>query len=199
MFYAFVCLTCPVVFKCLGGFDVYGRENVPKKGGFIAAANHVSYLDPLAIGISCPRRMSYMARHDLFSNPIFNGIIRNLGAFPVKRKTADLSAIKEAIKRLKEGKGLLIFPEGTRQTGGSMAEQAQPGIGFLAAKAQVPVIPVFVKGTEKALPKNARCIHRARISVYYGKQISFERRLPYQEIAQIILEGIRETSCSSGN
>ncbi len=174
---------------------MYGRENIPRKGGFIVAANHVSYLDPLVIGISCPRRLGYMARHDLFAHPVFGGIIRNLGAFPVKRKSADLSALKEAVKRLKEGKGLLIFPEGTRQTGGSMAEQAQPGIGFLASKAQVPVVPVFVKGTEKSLPKNSRCVHRARISVCFGRQISFERRLPYQEIARIILEGIRETSC----
>ncbi|MDD2703545.1 MAG: lysophospholipid acyltransferase family protein, partial [Candidatus Omnitrophica bacterium] len=100
--------------------------------------------------------------------------------------------------RLKEGKGLLIFPEGTRQTGGSMAEQAQPGIGFLAAKARVPVVPVFVKGTEKSLPRNSRCIHRAGISVIFGRQISFERRSPYQEIARIILEGIRETSREHG-
>ncbi|MDD2703685.1 MAG: lysophospholipid acyltransferase family protein, partial [Candidatus Omnitrophica bacterium] len=86
MLYTFLCRTCPGLFKCLGGFDVYGRENVPETGGFIAAANHVSYLDPLVIGISCPRRLSYMARHELFSNRIFGGIIRNLGAFPVKRK-----------------------------------------------------------------------------------------------------------------
>jgi 1-acyl-sn-glycerol-3-phosphate acyltransferase len=187
------------MFKCLGGFDVYGKENIPKTGGFIVAANHVSYLDPLVIGISCPRRLSYMARHDLFTNPVFGGIIRNLGAFPVKRKTGDISALKEAFKRLREGKGLLIFPEGTRQTGGSMAEQAQPGIGFLAAKVNVPVIPVFVKGTDVSLPRGARFFHRARISVCFGRQISFERRLPYQDIAQIILEGIRKISCSALN
>ena len=196
MLYRFLCVSCPVLFKCLGGFNVNGLENVPKSGGFIVAANHVSFLDPLVIGISCPRRLSYMARHDLFSNPVFGGIIRNLGAFPVKRKTADLSAIKEAVKRLKNGGGLLVFPEGTRQSGGNLSEQAQPGIGFLAAKVNVPVIPALVEGTDKSLPKNARCIHPARISVRFGRQISFERRLPYQEIAQMILKGIREISCS---
>jgi len=180
--------------KFLFPIKVFGRSHIPRKGGFILASNHVSYLDPIVVGIACPRKLNFMARHDLFSNRFFSWVLSMVGAFPVKRNSADLSALKEALRRVKNGKALLIFPEGSRAVG-SKSYEPQPGIGFLAAKLNVPMIPVFVKGTEIALPKGAKFIKRTEVSVHFGRQIFIERRMPYQETTQLIMANIRHLSC----
>ena len=173
---------------------VYGRENIPKTGGFILASNHTSYLDPLVVGAAVNRRVNFMARHDLFLHPVLRWWMSGVGAFPVKRDSADLSALKEAISRLKRGEGLVLFPEGTRSIEGSLGE-AEPGIGLIAVKSQSPVIPTFVKGAERAMPKGAKLLKPQRIYVYFGKPISIERRMPYQDIAGNIMQQIRHLSC----
>lgn len=195
MIHDFSRFLCILFFKLVCRVEVKGRDNIPCGGGFILASNHVSYLDPMAVGSVCPRRLNYMARHDLFINPIFSWLLYQCGAFPVKRNSADLSALKEAMIRVKKGKGLLLFPEGTRSQEGRLSNKAGAGIGFLVAKLNVPVIPVFVKGTEKVLPKGAKFIVPAKVAVCFGKQIHIERRMPYQDIAQLILDHIRHLSC----
>lgn len=181
---------CRIFFRV----NVHYEENIPKKGGFILASNHLSYLDPVILGVASPRRLNFMARHDLFLNPFFGWFIFSLGAFPVKRDSADSSAMKEAIRRLKSGEALVLFPEGTRAVD-RVSSQPQPGIGFLAAKAGVPVVPAFIKGTDVAMPKDAKSIRPARIDVYFGRQISVEGRSPYQKIALDIMENIRRLAC----
>ena len=177
-------------------FKITGRENIPEIGGFILASNHVSYLDPVAVGIACRRKLNYMARHDLFKNPVFAWWLTNVGVFPVKRGTADISAMKEAIRRLKDGQGLVLFPEGSRSNDGLIGP-AEPGAGFLAAKAGVPVIPVFIKGSERALPKGAKFLRPARIRAYIGRQIPIDAAASYEDIAERIMEGIRSLSVES--
>jgi 1-acyl-sn-glycerol-3-phosphate acyltransferase len=146
------------------------------------------------MGVACPRKLNYMAKHDLFCCPLFSWWLGAVGAFPIKRYYADLDALKEAMRRVKEGKGLLLFPEGTRSVNGRfLAPQA--GAGFLAAKLDVPVIPAFISGTEQALPRGAKMVKPTVISVRFGKQISIERRTPYQDIAEKIMENIRRLSC----
>jgi 1-acyl-sn-glycerol-3-phosphate acyltransferase len=183
-----------IILKVFFHLEVFGRENIPKKGGFILASNHTSYLDPIAVGVASPRKLSYMARSDLFKDRLFGWLLTNINVFPVERESADLSALKEAMKRVKRGNGLLLFPEGTRQTENFLT-RAYAGIGFLAVKLDVPVVPVFVKGTLQAWPKHAKSIKRSKISVYFGSQIPIERRMPYQDIAQDILSHIRHLSC----
>jgi 1-acyl-sn-glycerol-3-phosphate acyltransferase len=183
-------LLCKIFFR----FQSKGRENIPKRGGFILASNHLSYLDPVALGVACPRKLNFMAKEELFVNPFFSWFVSTLGAFPVKRDSADLSALKEAIRRLNKGMVLVLFPEGSRRFDG-VSSEPQSGIGFLAVKLNVPVIPAFIKGTEVALPKGAKFIKPAEISVQFGKQILIERRMPYQDIARLIMEKIRHLAC----
>jgi 1-acyl-sn-glycerol-3-phosphate acyltransferase len=185
---------CFLLFKILFRVKVSGREHIPKQGGFILAGNHWSYLDPVGIGIACQRRLNFMAKLELFPNPLFSWLLLRLGCIPVKRDSPDKSALKESIRRLENGEGLLLFPEGSRGFDERMPEP-QAGIGFLAAKVNVPVIPAFIKGTEKALPKGAKFIRPKKVSVYFGEQISVERRMPYKEIALRIMEEIRRLSC----
>lgn len=179
-----------VTAKLLFGVRIYGRENIPKKGGFILASNHASYLDPPIVGSSCPRVLKYMARHDLFNNRLLAWWLNAVGCFPVKRDSADLSALKQAMRYVRDGYGLILFPEGTRAEEGEIL-RAQPGVGFLVDKLNVPVIPAFIKGSQGALPKGAKRIHLCKISVYFGKQICIERGKNYQEVADQILENIR--------
>lgn len=182
------------IFRLIFRLKVFGKENIPKRGGFILASNHASFLDPIVLGVASPRKLNFMAKNDLFRNPLLSRLISNVGAFPVKRHSADLSALKEAIKRVKSGNALVLFPAGTRQVEG-LADEVEPGIGFLAAKLNVPVIPAFIIGTDKAFPKNAKFIRPHKVCVYFGKEIPIERRMPYQGIAQQIMENIRHLSC----
>lgn len=183
-------LGCKILFRV----KVFGKKNIPRKAGFILASNHTSYLDPIVLAAVCPRKINFMARDDLFHNPLFSWLISNVGAFAVKRESADISALKEAMQRLNKGNGLLIFPEGGRRINGKF-DPPQAGVGFLAAKLAVPVIPAFVKGADYALARGAKSIRPCSISVYFGKQISLERRLPYQDIAGEIMRNIRHLAC----
>ncbi|MCM8789892.1 MAG: 1-acyl-sn-glycerol-3-phosphate acyltransferase, partial [Candidatus Omnitrophica bacterium] len=106
-----------------------------------------------------------------------------------KRGGTDISALRQAMRRVRKKEGLLLFPEGGRSTGGVIAN-AQPGVGFLAAKLNVPVIPAFIEGTDKALPKGAKFLKFAKINVYFGKQIYIRKGADYQEIAESVIENI---------
>lgn len=179
-----------LILKVVFRMRVFGRKHIPKKGGFILAGNHSSYLDPVVLGVACPRRLDYMAKEELFCNPLLAGLLSRVGAFPVKRNSADLSALKEAMRRLKDNRALALFPEGSRRFD-SASTEPHAGIGFLAAKLDVPVIPAFIRGTDSALPKGAKFIRPVRICVYFGEEISLEKNLPYQDIAQAIMANIR--------
>ena len=183
-----------LIFNTLFRIKVYGIEHLPKIGAFILASNHISYLDPIVLGIACPRRLNYMAKQELFKTVLLSWFMSSIGVFPIKRDSADLSALKEAMRRLKDGKALVVFPEGSRRFDGGPHEP-QAGIGFLVTKINVPIVPAFLKGTEIALPLGARFIRRTNISVYFGKQILIERGMPYQDIAKEVMENIRHLSC----
>jgi len=180
------------IMRILCRFKVEGVEHIPQKGGFILASNHASYLDPLALGVACPRKLSFMAKEELFRNPLFARVLKQVGAFPVRRESADTSALKEAIRRVRSGKALVLFPEGERKASGAPDKEPQAGVGFLAQKSGVPVIPAFIDGTQRALPRGARIIRPARILVRFGTQVAIEEKMPYPDAASLIMKGIRQ-------
>ena len=146
MLYGFLKGILPTMFRIIYRAEVHGQENVPKEGGAIIAANHISLWDPPFVGAFCPRRVSFMAKKELFENSIFSSIITSLGAFPVNRGAADRNAIKTALTVLGEGKCLGLFPEGTRSKSGKLGEP-EAGIGLIAYKANVPIVPVAITVT----------------------------------------------------
>ncbi|MBQ2113612.1 MAG: 1-acyl-sn-glycerol-3-phosphate acyltransferase [Selenomonadales bacterium] len=146
MLYGFLKGILPTMFRIIYRAEVHGQENVPKEGGAIIAANHISLWDPPFVGAFCPRRVSFMAKKELFENSVFSSIITSLGAFPVNRGAADRNAIKTALTVLGEGKCLGLFPEGTRSKNGKLGEP-EAGIGLIAYKANVPIVPVAITGT----------------------------------------------------
>jgi 1-acyl-sn-glycerol-3-phosphate acyltransferase len=180
--------------KLFCGFTVSGQVSVPKSGGFILATNHASNVDPLVIGAACPKPLHFMAKIELFKKPAGAWILSAVHAFPVRRGTGDIHAIREAMRRVRAGGGLLIFPEGGRSKDGKIGS-GQEGIGFLAEKLNVPIVPAYIGGTDKVLPKGSSRVSAARVTVRFGKQILVERRMPYQAVADKIMEEIRRLSC----
>ena len=177
---------------------IKGQENVPRDRGFILVSNHVSNLDPIALGLACPGNLNFMAKEELFSQPFFGWILRLVNCFPLRRKGADLAAIREAMRRVNLGGGLLIFPEGTRSVDGELGK-GQEGVGFLVDKLNVPVIPAFVTGTLKAMPKGAFFPRPLKISVQFGKQIPLERRVAYSDVSAAVMQAIKQLSCCESN
>ncbi len=166
-----------------------GVDNIPKDTSFIFASNHISNLDPFIIGISRWRRYSYMAKDSLFKKKLVGWFFHNVGAFPIKRDKSDLRALREALKRLKAGCPLILFPEGTRGAG-NREKKPQAGIGFLANKSNKPVLPVYIVGSDKALPNGAKWLRRHRITVTIGKPIHLSDKQTYPEISSFILKNI---------
>ena len=168
-----------------------GQENLPAEGGVIVAFNHKSNFDPVMAGLSCKRKLRFMAKEELFKNPLFGALIKALGAFPVRRGKGDIGAIKASLKILGEGNVMLMFPEGHRIKDGRMVK-AKPGVALIAQRAQVPVVPVCISGEYKWMHK---------ITVTYGKPISLEeyygQKLEQEKIQQIadnVLDEIRALS-----
>ena len=165
---------CQVLGSAAFSVRCFGRHNVPTSGGALLASNHQSFLDPMLAGLGLSREVSYMARDSLFRNWAFRWLIRSLNAFAVKRHTADLAAIKEALRRLKSGQLVLLFGEGTRTPDGHIAP-LQAGIVMLARKAQVPVIPVVIDGAFEVWPRNHRLWRFGAIRVIYGEPMTAQQ------------------------
>jgi 1-acyl-sn-glycerol-3-phosphate acyltransferase len=126
-----------------------GVENVPKTGPLIIACNHMSYLDPPGMGCFAGRRISFMAKKELFDIPILGAAIAGVGAYPVDRKGSARSAIKKSLEVLKAGGAVGIFPEGTRNLSGEI--EPQVGAALLASLSGAPVVPASIIGSDRAL------------------------------------------------
>ena len=170
---------------------VYGWENLPRRGGFILASNHTSFLDPVVLGAVSPRPLSFMAKKELFKSFFFGRLISALGAFPLSREKADIGAIREAIRRLKEGGVLVLFPEGTRTSEKELAN-GLPGVGMMAMKAGVPIAPVLIIGAEAALPKKARFVRFRPIRVHLLKRVIPQEKEDYESISRVVMERIQD-------
>jgi len=161
------------LFRLLGRWRVYGRENVPATGGAVIAANHTSYLDPPVVGCGLRRECHYMGKQELFKVPILAPIIRRCGCFPVDRDHPDKEVIKFAVKLLRDGGLLCIFPEGGRSPDGQlMLDQAGIGPALIANRAGVPIIPAYIRGTFQSYPMGGKFPRRADISITYGPPLS---------------------------
>ena len=166
-----------------------GRENLPKEGGVIVAFNHTSNWDPVVAGLSCPRKLRFMAKEELFKNPVFGALIKALGAFPVHRGRGDIGAIKSSLKILSEGEVMLMFPEGHRIKDGRRVK-AKPGVALIAQRAQVPVVPVCISGEYKWLHKvTVTYGNPISLEEYYGQKLEQDK---IQEMADNILDEVRK-------
>lgn len=150
---------------------IYGAEYVPREGRLIVVANHASDFDPPIVS-SCVRRpVSYMAKEELFKVPVLGPAIRLYGAYPVKRGSADRSAIRAALAQLEAGWAVGIFLQGTR-TPDARIPDPKLGAALLAAKAQAPLLPVSLWGTEAIITKGRKFPKPVPITVRIGNPIA---------------------------
>jgi 1-acyl-sn-glycerol-3-phosphate acyltransferase len=188
-----------IFFKVFNRLRVTGYENVPGTGGVIVAANHASYLDPLVVGAALKRRATYMAKERLFRIPALGEFVRSF-SFPVRRDRPQPSTIKEAVRRLKNGELIVMFPEGGRNVGGSTLD-AKRGVAVIAALSRAPIVPALVSGTDASLPVGGKLLRPARVTVTFGKPLqvgSGETDKAYQErIARDIMDTIRKLKVES--
>lgn len=195
LWYFFWILLRPT-FRFVFGLDLRGAEHQPP-GPHIVAANHRSHVDPVLLGacFSPRRRIHYMAKEDLFRVPLLATLIKILGAFPVKRGAGDERALAKVEALIREGKIVGMFPEGERQP----PEQkdfgrARTGTVRLAMKLKVPVLPVYIEGTEKMLGKGSTRLRRAKLRVRVAPPLSFSGdpdRLSKEEL-QALADQIRQ-------
>lgn len=155
------------------GIRVYHRERLPKAGGVLIVCNHQSFLDPILAAVGMPRAFHPMARETLFHPAPCGWVIRSLHAFPVRRATADLTAIREALRRLKGGAVVLVFPEGTRTRDGSIG-RLQGGPATIAAHAGVPIVPMVIDGAFESWPKDRLLPRPHKVRVACGRPMSPE-------------------------
>ncbi len=167
--------------------EVRGRENVPKKGPFILAGNHLSNLDPPLLAALSPRKVSFLAKEELFKNKIVGLYFRSVGLLPLKRGQNDIGAVRLTLKVLKS-KPLAIFPQGTR---GVSLEAANNGVGFLCKKAKVPVIAARVYGTGKEAPEKVNFFNKGKIRVIFARVDTIEEGDSYEDITQKVMDKIK--------
>ncbi len=155
----FLWIASHVVYK----YRCEGRKNIPTEGSLIIACNHVAFSDPALIIVNCPRKIYYMAKSELFENKAFAVLLKNMNAFPVRRWSADRNALKYAVKVLRKGEVLGIFPEGRRVRGGAKPVEARKGIGYIARISHSDILPCCIFKINKRF--------RSEIRLVYGEVI----------------------------
>lgn len=158
---------CRPIMKLFYRYKFINNNSIPHEGAYIIASNHMSFSDPVLLGLGQRRRLFFMAKQELFSNKFFAGLIRALGAFPVERGAGDGKAIKTGEDLIKEGNVMTIFIEGGRTKTGEFM-RPRSGCALVAQQMQVPVIPACITITGN--PK-----HRfAKRVIHFGEPLTPE-------------------------
>lgn len=188
-----------ILLRILFRIHVFGKENLPKPP-FIVASNHASLLDPPLVGMVCRKYpVDFMAKRELFDTPVIGIWARNVRCIEARRGENSVRSLKEAIRRIRKGHVIGLFPEGTRSTSGDL-QNAMRGTGFLIAKAGVPVIPIYIGGSGEAFPKGRGINIGAHIDVVIGKPALPDTFLSkkvsgkenYEMIANMVMKWISE-------
>ena len=156
--------------RTLYRIEVEGTEHVPQDGPVVIASNHLSFLDPLVLGVVLPRPIAFIARGDLFKIPGLGWLLRKLYAIPVERGSGDLAAVKAAIRALREGMAFGIFPEGRRSRSGKL-EPFKTGAAAIALRTGATVVPVAITGTDEIWPPGGKLRLRGKIRVVIGPPV----------------------------
>jgi 1-acyl-sn-glycerol-3-phosphate acyltransferase len=170
-----------------------GVAGVPLTGGVLLAANHQSFLDPVLAALPLPRECHFMARDSLFRNRWFRRLITYLNAFPVRRGSADLGAVKEILRRLKNGAAVVVFPEATRTKDGGIWP-INPNSLSIAKKAGVAIVPVIIDGAFECYPRTAKFPRPGRIRVTYAEPVSAAQtqEWPLERLLEVVTQRLHD-------
>ncbi len=167
------------------------------KRGYLVACNHESFIDPPMVGIAFDEGIHFLARKSLFRRWPMGAILRSWCSIPVDQGRPDFTSLKTIIRLLKEGKKVLIFPEGTRSWDGTLGP-GQPGVGLVIAKSGAPVLPARIFGAREALPRGAKWVRRKPVTVVFGQPMDLGEdgggkaagRTDYQRLSDEVMAAI---------
>ncbi len=193
LFYRFVRNSARIAGVMLFDIRCIGRANMEFDGGALVLSTHQSHFDPVLIGLSYNGRMNYLARRSLFNNKLLGTIIYLLDAIELDRDRSGIAGLKETLKRLKGGKKVLVFPEGTRTSDGKIAP-LKPGFLAVARRSKVPLVPIAITGAFEALPRTSKFPRRYPIHMAVGPKIEADMvaSLSDDEVLKILSERMHE-------
>jgi 1-acyl-sn-glycerol-3-phosphate acyltransferase len=173
-----------VLFHLLARQNVLGVDHIPKEGAFLLTTNHISRLDTPLLGATCPRQIHALVAAKYKDYPFFRWFVNAVDGIWVQRTAFDREALSKALRVLKEDGVLGIAPEGTRSPTGSL-QQGRPGAAYIAARLNVPIVPVGIAGTEQLL-QNLRRFRPAELRVAYGEpfRLPTSGRLNSEELTE---------------
>ena len=152
-------------FGVFGGLTVNGRECVPLGGPLLVVANHLSFNDPPLLVATINRRLNFIGKHELFSNPISRFTMREFGVFPFDRSGPSVEMVRLTLRLLSEDRALVLFPEGRRSSDCSL-QKGLPGAAYIAMQSQATILPVGISGTEKVPPWRVLFpLHRMTVNI----------------------------------
>ncbi|MGC8856941.1 MAG: lysophospholipid acyltransferase family protein [Anaerolineae bacterium] len=201
---AYVFITRPLLrgvarllFRMFGLVEIHGLENVPRRGAYLVAVNHISVYDPPFVLAFWPRTLDAIGAIDVFERPLQGQLLRLYGTIPVHRGEYDRALIEKMLDLLRAGRAVMIAPEGGRSHEPAM-RRAKPGIGFLLQQANVPVVPVGVTGTMDDYLQRVLRGERPALGMWVGRPILLppppanaqERRAARQQIADLVMSHI---------
>jgi 1-acyl-sn-glycerol-3-phosphate acyltransferase len=172
------------------GYRVSGAERVPAQGAVIIASNHVSGWDPILVGLAIRRELHFLAKEELFRNPLLRRIITAYNALPVRRGGLDRRALRASLAVLERGGAVLLFPEGTRSASGDLREP-KAGVGFLASKAGAVIVPAYIAGSGAL---RSAFLRRRPVEVTFGNPLTSDRTdssETYRATAERTMEEVR--------
>lgn len=162
-------------FSLLYPMKVYGKENIPE-GGAVLVSNHFRAIDCGFIARICDKDIKYLAKKEIFKNKLISKIVKSYGGIPIDRDNPDIKSLLEAIKEIKKGNKLCIFPEGKRNVSGtSDLQEIKGGSVIFSVKAKCPIVPIMMLKKAKMFSKTRIIIGKPfELSDYYGKKLSEE-------------------------
>lgn len=173
--YAFFRLLSAGMARVVSRMEVEGRHHVPPDGPFILVPNHQSVLDPIFVQVSVPRPDIYtLTKSTQFGSGVFRWLLPRVQAIPVRRFRVDPQAVRVLLRRLDEGKGVCVYPEGERTWDGSVGPLRRGAVRVIL-KAGVPVVPCGVSGSFAIWPRWSRSIRRSTVRVRFGEPLRFGR------------------------
>lgn len=196
LFYFAATTIMKILLITLTRWRVEGRENVPRRGPLIVVSNHLNLIDPPLLGASLPRRITFMAKQELFSSWFARTVVQGYGAFPVRRGQLDREAVRRSLQALQNGQVLGMFPEGQRSLNAQL-QTPHPGVSLIAARSGVSILPVSISGSEQ-VKGIGFILHRPRIKVTIGRPFSLptvedtSTRSKLAQHSDLIMERIAE-------
>lgn len=199
LFQPILALALKTFFRVYGRWQVVGRDNIPRNGAVLFAANHSSYLDPPLgwAAVYGTRRMWGVARADLWKGKLMTFLMDSFDSLPVKRGTGDRALLRRVLELLSEGRMVGIFPEGTRTFDGKL-NPAQPGIALMVQKTGAPVVPVAIMGAYEMLPRGAKKLRRVPLKVIFGEPLRFDKTTDRDLITTQIMAAIAALMTAHG-